>query len=231
MELLFQELQKHNISFIQSMKLLFDANSFIYRSLLYDHNDSTLLNYVRKEKMTLAVQSKIDAIYEEQINDKVLRMWSIATIKSCTDDSIICEFVGTLKIREFDRNSNEIAPLNTFTTDMSWRNKLKKGDQIDVADPDIKWFRGTILGIEENKRLLVRKYRVGFRVYTKNGSKSDELGKFEGWKKEYDEWINSYSIRIQQPNSIVKDGFTYCHFNYDYGELTPEDDIDVLLNV
>jgi hypothetical protein len=38
---------------------------------------------------------------------------------------------------------------------------------------------------------------IGYRVYTDNGTKSDEKGNFEGWSSKFDEWIALYSPRLQ----------------------------------
>lgn len=38
---------------------------------------------------------------------------------------------------------------------------------------------------------------VAHRVYMENGTKSDERGKYEGWSNRFDEWICTYSPKIQ----------------------------------
>jgi hypothetical protein len=38
---------------------------------------------------------------------------------------------------------------------------------------------------------------IGYRIYTENGTKSDEKGNFEGWSGKFDEWISLYSPKIQ----------------------------------
>ena len=38
---------------------------------------------------------------------------------------------------------------------------------------------------------------IGYRIYTENGTKSDEKGNFEGWSAKFDEWISIYSPKIQ----------------------------------
>ena len=99
--------------------------------------------------------------------------------------------------RNFLISSEEIAPLGRRTEDTKWRAGLKKGDKVDCLDTTNTWYKSTILDARET--IHGKEIYVAYRVYTPDGAKTDEKGdKFNGWSATYDEWINSYSNRLQK---------------------------------
>jgi hypothetical protein len=42
----------------------------------------------------------------------------------------------------------------------------------------------------------VTEFYIGYRVYTPNGEKFDERGRYNGWSNKYDEWISRRSPRL-----------------------------------
>ena len=66
------------------------------------------------------------------------------------------------------------------------------------------WYKSTILDIKEEyitPNRIDKMFLIGFRIYSKNGTKSDENGEFEGLGSEFDEWISINSPRIMPFNS------------------------------
>ena len=102
------------------------------------------------------------------------------------------------ELEHFEMNGPKIAPLGSKTNDWEWRSKIKKGDNIDVCDTQIKWYLSTVLKtkVDITNTLLLF---IGFRVYLPNGTKRDVEGKpYEGWSHQYDIEIPAHSIRIQK---------------------------------
>jgi len=60
-----------------------------------------------------------------------------------------------------------------------------------------KYYLSTVLDSKWNER---KEYevQVGFRFYCENGIREEEGTKLKyiGWSKNYDEWINVYSLRV-----------------------------------
>ena len=91
----------------------------------------------------------------------------------------------------------KIAPHRSRTGDWEWRGHIKAEDQIDIFDTQGYWFLGTAL--ETRTENAVREIRVGYRIYSTDGTKKDKTGRLhEGWSEQYDEWIPAYSMRLQR---------------------------------
>lgn len=108
----------------------------------------------------------------------------------------------------------KFAPLKTFTNDYEWRNELKVGELIDCVDNEFDWYKGIILEVAdksvkgqepEDKENPGKMVYIGYRNYTEEGNKMDEMGKFYGWTCKYDEWKDVYDPRIQKYSTIFYD--------------------------
>lgn len=89
------------------------------------------------------------------------------------------------------RYSPDIAPLGTFTDDFDWRYDLKSGDEVDSLDSEGVWYRSTALDTRTHKYdgKEYKEVYVGYRVYEKEGHKTDDDGRrFVGWSNKYDDW-------------------------------------------
>ena len=143
----------------------------------------------------------IDAISDENNNARCSG-WSQARISSVTGDVLQLEYIFDVKSvdRYLDRWSVEIAPYQSKTKDIwEWRSTLQIGQVVDAHDKSV-WNKSTILDIKEQQispTRVVKMAYIGYRVYTDNGTKSDEKGNFEGWSSKFDEWMALYSPRIQ----------------------------------
>jgi hypothetical protein len=99
--------------------------------------------------------------------------------------------------QHFFRDSLDIAPLNTFTSDFQWRWDLQAGELIDCIDSEGNWYRSTVLDTRERieeevmgPRRIKEAY-IGYRYYEEEGHKIDEetKEKYTGWSSKYDIWL------------------------------------------
>lgn len=99
----------------------------------------------------------------------------------------------------YNRASSIIAPLGFRTKGWEWRNAIKEGDRIDIFDTLGVWFLGTAMNVRTIYGKNEKEIYVGYRIYTEDGTKKDNLGRnHEGWSENYDEWIPAYSLRLQK---------------------------------
>jgi len=116
-----------------------------------------------------------------------------------SQDSLVVRFPTVSKQEEvrkiFPRDSDQIAPFNTYTKDDGWRHQLKTGDNIDAFDTEHYWYRSTIIDVdtaidEATGQEVTARVQIAFRHYQEEGSKFDEKeGKnYTGWDARYDEW-------------------------------------------
>ena len=98
--------------------------------------------------------------------------------------------------------------MGEYSTDQSWKEELKKGDQIDGFDKAKVWYASTILEFREHTEPDGRSWMltlIGFRVYNPNGAKTDDEGKkFDGWSQRFDEWVPLWSPKVAKLHSHTK---------------------------
>ena len=147
---------------------------------------------------------KIDALKVEVVFAERVQSWAVATIEKIEQGKLFCEFDGindyTSK-ETFDINSSRIAPYNFRTAGWEWRDQIKENERMDILDNQGKWFLGTVLQKREfiMKEQKFQECYVCYRIYTEDGSKTDNKGRrHEGWSEQYDCWIPAYSIKIQK---------------------------------
>lgn len=114
----------------------------------------------------------------------------------------------------FRKGSFDYAPPGTMTKDYEWRNGLQVGDIIDCYDRG-RWYPSTIINKTEEvvNGLPKVEYKVGFRIYPqyfpdwqnytkfwpdKSMSKDSSNRQYFGDADGMDEWIPSYSKRVQK---------------------------------
>ena len=80
--------------------------------------------------------------------------WCKAKVVVADNDILLLQFIGrqqdvSVKV---SRDSVEIAPPGTYTDDMEWRNKLKRGSLLDCCDDYGVWYRSSVLNIYESDK-------------------------------------------------------------------------------
>lgn len=100
-----------------------------------------------------------------------------------------------------EAESGAIMPLNSKCLDFDWRESLKQGDIIDALDTDKKWYRATVLAVKSENS--IKSVYIGYRIYDPKGDKVDSNGRYFGWTKKFDEWLNVHSPRIHKKNFMV----------------------------
>jgi hypothetical protein len=113
---------------------------------------------------------------------------------------VVFDNESNLENKIISRFSPEIAPPGTFTDDFDWRYELKEGDEIDCMDSLGVWYRSTVLSMRNQTIIDGRDHKeiyVGYRVYEKEGHKTDDDGrKYIGWSNKYDDWISITSPMV-----------------------------------
>ena len=95
--------------------------------------------------------------------------------------------------------------MGTFTSEEGWRDNLEKGDRVDAMDRLYKWYSATIVEKEHRtEKDIMPMVKVGFRVYDPDGDKSDDMGTYFGLSSEQDDFIGSWTVRIQPPGTMVQ---------------------------
>jgi hypothetical protein len=145
----------------------------------------------------------------------------------------LCTFI----IRQLSLSSKEVIPQGTRVTDedIAWRFSLSKDDVIDCIDQLGCWYESTVLEVIETEYSsgTIKEMKIGFRVYSENGTKSDMSEpylKYEGWSNTYDVVINAFSNRIQPRGLLVRKG------KYELRKIVDDDHFedessDILINV
>jgi len=107
---------------------------------------------------------------------------------------------------------------------------LKVGDLVDCYDTSGVWYLSTVL--KTNYTAGLQKVFIGYRTYRKDGEKTDPDGRtYRGWSKSFDEWIETFSLRIQPPTSLSHTGYIECKSgDREYDRITVDDKKDILLN-
>jgi ubiquitin carboxyl-terminal hydrolase 34 len=155
------------------------------------------------------------------------KVWTRGLVTRVEQDYFICKIAEDSYPIQLKFNSFEFAAKGTMTKDYDWRMELQPNENIDCWDRG-RWFPATILLKREDVTNGLKKidYRIGFRVYphlmsewedyrrfwpnkdiNKDSQGRDYLGDIEN----IDEWIPSYSKRIQKFNTLIyaetKDSF------------------------
>ena len=157
----------------------------------------------------------------KQENDYNLKIWSKAYVSDMHDaDSsetgknlleITFENDSTKSRRILWWYSPDLDRYNTKSEGDEWRLNLKKDDLVDAYDNTRIWYASTIIDNLQRKDLdnpdgkdfLV--YKVGFRTYSADGNKEDNLHrKFFGWSESFDEWIPASSPSLQKLGTYAK---------------------------
>lgn len=233
MKLLTLDMPKHCLPFLRSIKHFFSCDTNFYRLVFSDFKVPVDPLYIVPKDWAISEGMVIDAVKEEKVGLEVFEAWAMASIKELDANSITVEFKNDPSTSKLPRNTNKIAPAGTFTKDWLWRDDLKVGSVVDIFDTQGKWFLGTVLDVRQSLKIpKMNEVYVGYRVYTEKGSKADSNRKrYEGWSENYDEWISSYSIRLQPPNYVTKKGAVHCRPSLDNDCTIPDDSTDVLLHV
>ena len=180
---------------------------------------------------------KIDIIKKEE--DPIsLVGWSTGNVEEKSENTLKVSYDGEPEAcdKNISINSNEISPYGTHTFGKEWRDNLIKNSNCDCLDTAATWLRATVLEIKsqkvENSTREIKNVKVGYRFYDVNGEKVDPEGRsFYGWGLKYDEWLNAFSLRVQNANTLGKIGVIKCKKSEDTEEkMLPDDTSDVLLN-
>ena len=106
-----------------------------------------------------------------------------------------------------NRFSPEISHIGKYLKENDWKHELKIGDEVDGFDKAKVWYPSTILNFKQHTQSNGRLWtlvRVGFRVFTPSGQKTDDEGKkYIGWSRRFDEWIPLWSPRIAKLHSYT----------------------------
>jgi hypothetical protein len=104
------------------------------------------------------------------------------------------------------RSSSDIAPVDSKAkAEDKWRNEIEVGMEVDCQDPQGKYFPATITNRRKKcnypndckVRHTGEEFRVIYRVYRDNGSRTDKEGKkYEGWSESFDEWLPVNTSRM-----------------------------------
>ncbi len=141
--------------------------------------------------------------------------WGRAKIEVITDDG------GNLSLEfenedvKFDKTvsrwSPDIAPLNENSSENDWKSALKVDDEIDCYDKSKNWYACTIVDLKEEEKggKNWTKAKIGFRIYSDEGAKEEDLEdgtkkKFDGWSSKLDEWHSIISPNVDTLYSHAK---------------------------
>jgi hypothetical protein len=160
----------------------------------------------------------VDALlhYQDKQGKSRCSGWSQAKIVQVEGDSLMIEYSKDFQeqSRLVHRWSVELAPFETKTREVwEFKQTLKEDMQIDAMDDTYKWLKATVIRLyeQEEEGKVIPMAVVGMRIYTPNGQRSDERGKFDGWSEKFDEKIPVYSPRL-------------CAFNTMSSKMTVEDE-------
>ena len=138
---------------------------------------------------------------------KKLQMWSKGKIEAVTGTVsdlrkryLTISYFSDKSVSEakVTADSTCIAPYNTMSNSQNWRDKVQKGDRVDVFDKYDTWSTATVIWTDtrEETEDSMRMIRVGFRIYCDDGDKSDSMGRYSGYSDTLDEYIGVYTCRI-----------------------------------
>ena len=209
LDLLLVELKRgcFNQDFLLACRQIFDYDCNLHRCN-YQIPEATLQRLFTKGtgqawRKELKEGDMVDALlhHYDRTDSSRGAGWAQAKISKVLEDTLYLEYELEPKEadRTLDRWSVELAPFETKTKDIwEWKATLKQDDQIDVQDDTFKWLKATIitLGDETRDGRSVPTALVGLRIYTPNGQRVDDRGKFDGWSDRFDEKIPLYSPRI-----------------------------------
>jgi hypothetical protein len=114
------------------------------------------------------------------------------------------KFDASVNEANYNVDSLEISPLRTKASESEWLLNLSQGDEVDAYDNAGTWREGTVVEPETRPDYEVPIIKVGFRRYSQQGEKTDEMGKYDGFGTACDEFIPAYSARIQKPDTFSK---------------------------
>ena len=197
-----------NIDFLLAIRSILDYDCSLHR-LHYQIQESEIQKLYTKGpgqqwRNKLEIGDKVDALlhyYDLQRGNSRGAGWSQATIIDIDEDKLTLNYILDQKManRKLARWSNELAQFESETKDIwEWKATLKEGDLIDAQDDTYHWRQSTIVKIYEinEGEKVIPMCVVGLRVYQANGSRSDEIGKYEGFGARFDEKIPLYSPKI-----------------------------------
>jgi ubiquitin carboxyl-terminal hydrolase 34 len=164
------------------------------------------------------------------INDR--KIWIRAKVIKVEKEYIVVKSPDEYGTIAFKKNSFDYAPAGTMTKDYDWRVGLQPGDVIDCYDRG-RWYPSTVMNRNEETvgGMLKVEYKIGFRVYPdtfkdwthytkfwpdKYLSKDSQGRQFYGDSDGMDEWIPSYSKRIQQLDSMTSQASNYSDLDSFY---------------
>jgi hypothetical protein len=178
----------------------------------------------RKETSTNSVTEgmEVDVLVENRKqssfhNEK--KVWTRGVVSRVESDYFVVKTAEESYPINLKFNSFEFAKKGSMTKDYEWRMGLEQHENIDCWDRG-RWFPATILHKREEVVNGIRKvdYRIGFRVYphlletwqeykrfwpNKEINKDSQGNEYFGDIENIDEWIPSYSKRIQKFNTYI----------------------------
>lgn len=111
---------------------------------------------------------------------------------------------GSTKI--FRADSLEIAKFDSKTRGEEWRYNLKPGDEVDALDYSSVWHTCTVIKVGGDEATISSTspyVTVGFRRYKPDGAHEDQMGKYDGKARAYDQRLELYSVRVQKAESVA----------------------------
>lgn len=141
---------------------------------------------------------------------------------------------------DFDKTlpiaSPDISPYASHTGGLEWKEQIKKNNIVDCMHKSYNWIKSTISEVKEftegKSNRSVPKVFVCYRIYHENKeTNGNDINSFNGLGTIADEWLNLYSLRIQQEGLLSKKGIIKIFKPDDLPEK-PEfyDYTDILLN-
>lgn len=95
-----------------------------------------------------------------------------------------------------------LAPKGTYSRVFEWRQKLQKGDLVDIEDHFGNWVNGTVLEVLE-KGGGKKDVKVAMKVWHREGNRNDQNGRFYGFD-DYEEVVDFTSTKLAPYCSIAK---------------------------
>mmetsp|Transcript_7871 Transcript_7871/g.15214 ORF Transcript_7871/g.15214 Transcript_7871/m.15214 type:complete len:2832 (+) Transcript_7871:1305-9800(+) len=200
--------------FMEAVRISIDSDKPFYKTLLQDVRDLSFPipptpqpDNFAEWRISLQVKDKIDAI---KFDTKYgVKGWAVAFITEQDDQFIKIAFEGEGSYfdRTLSKNSEQIAPHGTYSSDQEWRVQLTRDSLIDANDTEKLWYNSTILNIrqvENDNGGITVEARVAYRVYEPSGEKFDEIGNFRGWSSKFDEWVSIRSPRLAPYNKFAR---------------------------
>ena len=121
----------------------------------------------------------------------------------------------------FPANSSQIAMFDTKSSGEEWRYNVQVGDRVDTLSAYQEWSTTTVVKKDASDTDPLPMITVGYREYKADGDMEDEMGRYTGKPAAFDARIPLYSIRVQQPHTVAKEGVQDGGKVWRFKPLTP----------